>query len=293
MDNLSSDGYDTIVIASGNGASILACLLASALVFSFGLYRRVVYRLALYQVLAGMAHAAVGMLQIMFVNDGNNSDHLRRACIAVGWLALYTQWVMLLFTLWITVHIFCFGVLRKNLNQLEVVYAVTSLLIPAVVAAVPLTTDSYEYHLGACYVASINASHRVAVIERFALWNGPAVIILLATSVAMAVVVMQLIKMACRKSNVGTDDQYRKAFKQLLPLAAFPVMFLVFIIPIVILDDSIVRINGRAQVLVPALLVPLWSTTSAGALIIHVSFTTKKRPVRRRSVPCTSYSTFQ
>ena len=54
-------------------------------------------------------------------------------CVAIEWFSFYARWVKLLFTMWVAVHIFCFGVFQKNLKKLEALYVVTSLLVPAVI----------------------------------------------------------------------------------------------------------------------------------------------------------------
>ena len=61
----------------------------------------------------------------------------------MGWVRVYAEWMKLLFTMWVTFHLFCFAVLHKNLQKLEVMYVVTSLLVPAVIACIPLITHSY------------------------------------------------------------------------------------------------------------------------------------------------------
>lgn len=58
-----------IVITAANAASVLVCLFAAILVFAFKLYKLVVYRLALYQVLSGLAFALVGTLKIIVVKS--------------------------------------------------------------------------------------------------------------------------------------------------------------------------------------------------------------------------------
>ena len=74
-----------------------------------------------------------------------------------------------------------------------------------------------------CYIYAFND---VASIERFALWDGPAVIILLAASTAMVVMVIKLTGRVCLRSTyepITDGDQFWKALKQLLPLAVFPI----------------------------------------------------------------------
>ena len=129
--NLTSDSVDTrnmIVQVICNSASILVCLLASTMMLAFRLYRKVVYRLALYQVLSSLALAFVSVFQIIFINYHTNTGAYGRACIAIAWLILYAEWMKLLFTIWVTIHLFFFAVLLKNLKKLEALY-VTNLTI--------------------------------------------------------------------------------------------------------------------------------------------------------------------
>ena len=157
-------------------------------------------------------------------------------CIAIGLLLEYIAWVKLLFTVWVTIHLFCLAVLGKNLKKLEVVYIVTSLLVPTGMAIIPLVTHSYGLSSDGtiCY---IYANTSVALIERLALWDAPAMFTLIATSTAMIVMVIKLASQVCRRSKyepITDGDQFSKALKQLLPLSAFPVLFFIFEIPVFI-----------------------------------------------------------
>lgn len=206
-----------IVYVTANSASVLACLLAAYLVFRFGLHRKVVYRLSLYPVLASLLLAMASVLAtVVRSNYAKDPPTYGALCTAVGWLIVYAQWTKLAFTAWVTLHLFCFAVLLKNLQRLEVLYLVTSLLVPAVVAVVPILTDTYS-PIGNCYISAPNDSDHVALIENLVLWNGPALFVLLAASVAMAVVVIKLIQRArCRfeYEPISNDDAFLKALKQ-------------------------------------------------------------------------------
>eukprot|EP00731_Ephydatia_muelleri_P012958 Em0007g268a len=280
MDNSSGPGNNasvqvyTVIYTAADCISVLVCLFAVVLVIGLRLYKKVVYRLSLYQVLAGLAFATVGVIQIIFINYDENPAVYRHVCTAIAWLALYTQWVKLVFTTWVTVHLFSFGVLYKNLNKLEALYVVTSLLVPAAIASVPLITGTYGVQYDACYIYAQNDSKHVAVIERFALWNGPAIIILLAASAAMVVMVITLAHRVCWRSKlmaVTDGGQYWRALKQLLPLAAFPILFFIFVLPVVLFDEAIIRTSDEAQALIPTLLIPLWSMASGVTLIVHIA----------------------
>ena len=269
-----------VIFTALNVASLLVCLLAAILVFALKLHRTVVYRLALYQVLSSLCLALVEALQIIFVNYNTNKQVYGRVCTTFGWLLTYSEWMKLLFTMWVTFHLFCFAVLHKNLKKLEVLYVVTSLLVPAVIASVPLITHSYGLSpTGPCYIYVTNDSNHYATIERFALWDGPAMVILLAASAAMVVMVIRLSRIVCwrLKYEPLTDgNQYWKALRQLIPLAAFPVLFFFFEIPVFVFHIYLAKTPAPNTAITFAVFVflPLWTLASGVTLIGHI-FTAK------------------
>eukprot|EP00731_Ephydatia_muelleri_P002542 Em0001g2542a len=186
----------------------VVCLLAAILVLRLKLYKTLVYRLALYQVLSALAMASVGALQDMrFINYDESSDIYRRICTAIVFLEVYTEWTKLLFTTWVTFHLFCFAVFHKNMKKLEALYVVTSLLVPALIAALPLVTQTYgsRFTGSTCYIQALNGS--VASIERIALGDGPAMFILIAASTTMVVMVIKLASQVYR-----TNHRWRPVF---------------------------------------------------------------------------------
>ena len=268
--------------------------------FAFKLHKKVVYRLALYQVLASLSFAAVSTLQAIFINFNDNPEAYGRVCTAVGWFVVFSFWTKLLFTMWVTFHLFCFAILHKNLKKLEVLYVMTSLLVPVVIAAVPLITNTYGLSppSTACYIegqynASNNAtSNRIATIQRFALVDGPAMVILIAASIAMVVMVIKLAHGLCwslKYEPIADGAEYWTALKQLLPLSAFPILFIIFLIPQLVYDiyaANAPELNIAAEVSV-VLSTSLWSMTSGVTLIVHISmmrYCTAKR--RRKCTIC-------
>ena len=63
-----------IAAATCNSVSILLCLLAVILVLCFRLLKKLVYRLAVYQVLSSLSLATIGVLQITLVNYRRNPE---------------------------------------------------------------------------------------------------------------------------------------------------------------------------------------------------------------------------
>ena len=265
------------VLAVANGVSVLVCLLAAILLCCLKLYKKIVYRLALYQVLSALAMASLVVMQVVFINyDIDKSPNIYgRVCTAIGFLGVYAEWTKLLFTMWVTFHLVCFAVLHKNLKKLEVLYVVTSLLVPALIAIVPLVTHAYGLSPGGngCY---IYANTSVAFIERLALWDGPTMFMLIAASTAMVVMVTKLTSHVRRRSKyepITDGDQFTKALKQLLPLAAFPMLFFIFEIPVFILHVYTIQYSTPKEgiVISAAICLSLWSMASGATVLIHIS----------------------
>ena len=266
-----------IISCAANSVSVFVCLLAAILVCALKLFRKVVYRLALYQVLASLALAMVFVMEIIFIDkDPKVYTHL---CTAVGWLGVYAEWMKLLFTMWITFHLFCFGVFYKNLKKLEVIYVTTSLTLPAIVAMVPLATNTYGVDsYGGCWIVATNDSNSsvIVTIEIFALWNGPAIAILLVASIAMVVMVIKLAYQVCKRLKykpIANSDQNWKALKQFLPLAAFPILFFTFFVPPFLfnLNEATHPLaNSETLPLVTSVFFSLWSLSSGITLIVHI-----------------------
>ena len=286
------------IFAVANGVSVVVCLLAAILVLRLNLYKTIVYRLALYQVLSALAMASVGAMQVVFINYDDAPNIYGRVCTALGLLQVYTEWTKLFFTVSVAFHLFCFAVLHKNLKKLEVMYVVTSLLIPALIAIVPLVTHAYGLSPGGnkCY---IYANTSVAFIERLALWDGPAMLMLIAVSAAMVVMVIKLASQVYRRSkyeSITDRDQFWKALKQLLPLAAFPLLFFIFEIPVLILHITATQHStpgpGEGILISADVSFALWSTASGAAVIIHISVFTKcgrkRKPIQPVNVSSTN-----
>eukprot|EP00731_Ephydatia_muelleri_P013156 Em0007g466a len=258
-----------------NSVSIFVCVVAAILVVRLKLYKTLVYRLALYQVLSALVMSSVGAMQGVLINYDESPTIYGRVCTAIGLLLTYTEWMKLLFTTWVTFHLFCFAVLHKNLKKLEVLYVVTSLLVPALIAIVPLVTHAYGLSSDGdvCY---IYANTSVAFIERLALWDGPAMLMLIAASISMVVVVIKLASQVCRRSKyepITDGDQYWKALNQLFPLAAFPILFFIFEIPILIYHLYATQHStpNEAMLISIAVCFALWSASSGATVIIHIS----------------------
>ena len=271
MNSNTSHNVSAVLVYSVNGVSIGACFLASVLVLCLKLYKMLVYRLALYQVLAALILTANTFFNVATSRNISSSS----LCIAAGWSSLYCQWMKLLFTMWVTFHLFCFAVLHKNLKKLEVLYVVTSLLVPAVIAVIPLTTHTYGHSPLGCYIHGFNNTNRIAFIQRYALWEVPASAVLFAASTAMVVMVIKLacgIRWRLKYEPITDSDPHWKALKQLLPLSVFPIVSLMFLVPVSVYSYSAESSTvNKDMKLTAAVCFSLWSMASGATLIVHIS----------------------
>ena len=277
-----------ILFTTINSVSVLVCLLAAILVIILKLYQKLVYRLALYQVLSSLIFAIVEVFEIIFINYSQRPYVYGRVCTAIGWFSVYTRWIKLLFTMWVAVHLFCFGVFHKNLKKFEVLHVVTSLLVPAVIASVPLITHSYGLYPSDinCFIFEYGQND-IAFIERLALWeqwDAPAMLILLTASIAMVVMVIYLAHIMCRRSTyepITDDDKFWKALKQLLPLASFPILFFVFEIPNFIYHVYLPGNAPTACMVAALIFMSQWSMASGITLLVHISVALRHMHIKK------------
>ena len=229
--NTSCNEVDTSLITLmgfAGSVSAAATLLTIVLVFKRRLYTRLVYRLATYQVSAGLLISAAAVSQFVMLRGTNGA--LSTLCKAIGFFSIYTLWINLAFTACMTMHLFCYAVYFKNLRTLEMLYVGTSLVLPAAMAAVPLTTDSYGIE-GICWIrfstklnsSGICMSHKPGIAEEFALWVGPGLLLLTLESAALVVMVTILARRVCGRKEAAMIRSQRTALVQLLPLAAYPI----------------------------------------------------------------------
>lgn len=93
-----------MVLSTTNGATLAICVLVLVMVWWLDLYRKTVYRLALYQVLAALEVAAVLVAQIQFLNYDSGSSFDRLMCVTTAYFFLQSQWTKLLLVVCVTIH---------------------------------------------------------------------------------------------------------------------------------------------------------------------------------------------
>ncbi len=133
--------------------SMLICIIAASIVLGLRLYKRFAYRLAMYQVFGSLFWSLSCSLVLVQLEYDPNSESSRVGCHAVAFLLNYSMWVKLLFTVWLTFHLFCYVVLLKNLKKLEWLYIASSVLFPLVcIVWVPFIHNNYGIAGAWCFI---------------------------------------------------------------------------------------------------------------------------------------------
>ena len=111
------------------------------------------------------------------------------------------------------------------------------------------------------------------MIERFALWDGPAMFILIAASTCSHGCHGDKNWPSLSEILITNGDQFSNALKQLLPLAIFPLLFFIFEIPV--FTFHVYRFHhstpNEGIVISAYVCVSLWSMASGATVIIHIS----------------------
>ena len=119
--NLSVDQRDTILYAMGIPAifSTVLCMVAILAVVLLGLSKLFIYRLTMYQVLGSLCQSFSMAFQFSLFRYSGDLLYYRVICRAVAFLLQYSLFMKLMFTVWLTIHLFSYVIFFKNLKSLE------------------------------------------------------------------------------------------------------------------------------------------------------------------------------
>ena len=228
--SLSIEQRNNVLLALGLTAiwSFLCCVVAVSMVIALRLYIHFIYRLAMYQVLASLFFSMSGGLTLMLYDYHKDSLYYEVSCKMTAFLLEYSLWVKILFTIWLTFHLFSYVVLFKNLKRSEWLYISSSIFGPFLIAWIPFIHNSYGFVGAWCFIRSWNddcATEKFTegIIEQFVLFYGPAILMVGLCVVAIVTMLSVLLYRAYCKSDddqalLLNRDQRKEIIKQLLPL---------------------------------------------------------------------------
>ena len=266
------------------------------------LYKKLVYRLALYPVLSALLDGIIASVQILLVSNKTIFDG--SPCVAIGFFHQYTVMLKLVCTVWMTFHIFCYAVFYKDMKRLEIVYVVTSLLLPLLLAVIPFTTDTYGLAGSWCWIQSRRQGHNCSllvagIVEQLALLYVPGITALLAESVAVVTIVVTLCYRIKRNTLHDNGATQTLMLKQMLPLAAYPIAFCVLFLPPFIYRMLVLDAAQAAETsshpstellsITAALCIELWSVAAGLSLWVHIGVVRKVQQKNRANARQPNY----
>lgn len=283
--NNSCGAYDnlaTIIYASVGGTSVFVCLMAIILVFASGLYTQLIYRLALYQASSSLAFGLSCVLQLTYKYYNDDVNIYSKVCVSLGWFTQFTCSLKLLFSMWMTSHLFLYAVCYRNVKKLEPWFAAGIVVLSFLVSSVPFATHSYGPSGSWCWIENLGGNscsiQLAGVVEQFALWYGLALVVLLAQCAAIVVMICVVMVRVYRIKRYhllssGSTRQYYNLLKQLFPLVSYPLLFTLLITPPFFnrVYEAFRHSGNRGLLLANACIAPAWSLSAGITLIAHVS----------------------
>ena len=290
---LSHEEKYKILITMGIGGviAIIVCCTALGMVLLLKLYRYPVHRLAMYQVIAALLYAIICVLELSFINyDGeNDSNSFKTFCSVVGFFLEYAVCMKLMFTLCLTFHLFCFSVFHVNINRLEIVHVLVSVITPLFFVWVPFIHNIYGLAGAWCWIQNWKkdaADNKLpeGEIEQYSLLYGPAISTLSLAVIAVIVIVIVQLRRAygcCnyRRNTVNDDltpllkkESHKKVLKEVLPLLAYPVVSFMLYIPAFVnrVVGSVMDHVSFVSFIWSGMSLTLLSTFAGVTLIVHV-----------------------
>ena len=209
------------------------CVFALSLLLALRMYRKFVYRLAMYQIIGSLFQSSAMMSDLLLWNYNKNLLYYQISCKFCAFITQLSLWVKLMLTVQLTFHLFCYVVFYKNLKRLEKVYIAVSTILPSIIACIPFFNNTYCLTgPGAwCYISSkvegdcAAGKSTVGVIEQFVLYYGPATFLLTLNVVLIILVIILFRRHKYRFVSPQDRSNWKQVLRQTLPLLVYPAIY--------------------------------------------------------------------
>ena len=257
----------SIIISTGTavGVSVFVCIMAVVLIVALRLHTKLVYRLALYQILS---YILLLVVWEVYLTSKLGSTVPRLGRYTLDTVFTFSAYVYQILCTWIVVHQFALAVCHKNLNRLEPLYVVSSLLVSSFMAVVSFAVvfvANSETHSSDC------SAYDVLIIKRWI--EGIFACLLIGLNFALVIVIgLVLCHRAYRKRNGHrslSDQQHKKALCEMLPLLMYPILSILTPVLFAVINHFDTVIDFRSRFVVP-ILTFTWSMMFALSIISHL-----------------------
>lgn len=216
-----------------SAVGVLTCSASIVFATALKLHRQLIYRLVLYQVLAALAFGIACLLEVtqfVVMKYSKTHDINLPLCYATAFLTTFSLVAKLSFTATVTFHVFTYAVCFINLKKLEACYLATSLVVPALMAAIPFANKMYgQQRKGLPYCWILQNNNNTETAAEALVLGSSMIVILPLTAMLLGVLTFR----ACRR-NSDVTRLSKIAIKQMLPLAVYPVSYCLLVLPTII-----------------------------------------------------------
>ena len=288
---LSEDQKKQLMLVGGctGLGSIFCCIVAISLVLFLRLYKSFTYRLATYQILASLFwNIACGLVLLQLNYDNPLSLPFHVTCYFESLLLEYSMWVKLLFTLWLTFHLFCHFVFLENMKRLEWFYITSSVVLPLLCVNqmwMPLSNEDHSVTEAWCFICvwkdGCATQKYTEGIITFFLFYTPIIVTLTLDALTIFIMVAVMVWRAYMNSRsirepllVSECYTNSEVLKQLLPLLAYPIIcFTLMLLPTLnLLYDPFASNAGFALIITHGTTIAINGILSGLALIVHICY---------------------
>ena len=290
---------EVLVVTSGCVGLLSYVASAFAIVTAVGFYKAhqvFSQRLVLYLLISTLVYSGVLVVQSEVVYQ-----NIQELCKTLAFLMQYAMWLKTSFICWITFYLYVLAEFNRNLNgrKHEAVYVISSVVMPLLLAFVPLFTNTYGPAGAWCWIKGTDSNCKrliTGMIEQFALWYGPLIILTVLDVLAVIRIAHILCKRAWQYDRKLRDaslpnQNHRAALKEVLPLMAYPIMFHTTIL-IALADRTHTDVQNEsfALGLIHTIVTPSWGWIAAVTLLIHLHVL---RRHKRENVHAPSFTEYE
>ena len=221
--------------------SALSCLLAITTLFCCKLHRFFNYRLIIYWL---TANVLVPLVHVVSLPVAWYGPEMNQFCLAIAALVVYSEWVLIIISLFIALVMVAMAVCYVQLKILEIPGVLTSVLLPLSFFWVPLLTGTYGYNrYQECWIIEWDKNYnhsQTGYTEKLVLMYIPVLAQILFICVAFVTVILTLALRWCKeKVSCNSDEMepllsshsnHYTALKEMVILFGCPVMVLAMVV---------------------------------------------------------------
>ena len=239
--NLSAEVVKTkeITLMCISSTAVVVCILAIIFILVSKRYKKFVYRLTIYLMVAILLEEAMSILDAVPVYHNGTTVAVREGfeglCVAAGFLYQVVFWMELLVICWIALYLLMILAFRRNVTAVkwkqEVCGLTVVLILPILFNWIPFVNDMYGLSGSYCWIKpSMNSNCKydyMGLTLMFVLLNGPEFLVSIVVLLSLVAIAMVMCRNVMRQQGTSRSSVHQQGLKEVLPLLLYPLVYLV------------------------------------------------------------------